>query len=162
MINGFRTWVPWIGQWQWFVRKRFIQFLCISFRPSHRKSAPLWSDVGLNSRFDVKDTNPTSLCCIIFASTASFPSSWLPSFVSSHVFPPPTYIPSFSFLRFFLLVPVFLSPSHVHLLLSGYHLPSFSLLFNFLTFFIPSAFSFFSFHLLFVLVFILIYLPSFV
>lgn len=70
----------------------------------------------------------------------------------SSCFSPPSYIPSFSFLRFFLLVPVFLSPSHLHLL-SGYHLSSFSLLFHFPTFFIPSDLSFSSSHPIFMLVF---------
>jgi len=68
-----------------------------------------------------------------------FVSVFMASFLCfSSCFPPPSYIPSFSFLRFFLPVPVFfLSNSHLRLLLYGYHLPSFNLLCHF-----PTVFSF--------------------
>ena len=104
----------------------------------------------LNSRDDTKDNNPTFVCSGIFASAASFPSSWPSSFVSPPVFPhllifhlSPSYASFCSFRLFFL------SPSHLHLLLSDYHLLSFSLLFHFHTFFNLSAFSFSSFHSIF-------------
>ena len=77
------------------------------------------------------------MCSVIFASAASFPFSWLPSFVSPPVFPhllifhlSPSYA-SFCPFRFFL------SNFDLRLLLYGYHLPSFNLLFHF-----PTVFSF--------------------